>query len=119
MFSAPVEPPLPPPPVAEYALAVYEEEEPLNIKDLGRQIADEYGVSFEVIDAVVACESHWNPEAYNDSENSLGLVQIHHDSWPEITDEERKDPEYALRFLARHLKEGNGDLWTCYRSLGK
>lgn len=85
---------------------------------MGERISVEHGVSWKTVEQVVECESQWNPDAYNASENSRGLVQIHKPSWPDITDEQAYDPEFALTFLASHLKEGNGDLWTCYRKMG-
>lgn len=81
------------------------------------QVAEEYGVSGETMEAVIECESKYVPDAYNASENSLGLVQVHHASWPEVTDEQRTDPEWSIRFLAEKLKAGEGNLWSCYRAL--
>lgn len=115
--------PLPEPPQAEYSLTEYTEEEPLNVKllsendlkELVAQVAEEYQVSRETMESVIDCESQWVVDAYNPKENSMGLVQIHHSSWPEITDEQRTDPEFSIRFLAEHLKAGEGYLWSCFK----
>lgn len=77
-------------------------------------VAEEYGVSAEVMKTVVRCESGYKTTALGDGTKSRGLVQIHSD-FHDVTDEEAYDPKFALRFLAEKLKEGKGDLWTCYR----
>lgn len=77
-----------------------------------------YGVSESTMNAVIKCESNYNPEAWGDKGNSRGLVQIHYPSHPTISDAQATDVEFALDFLARMLKEGRGSLWTCYRQLG-
>jgi len=104
---------------------VYEEELPLNVRTFSEQelqelsdsIADEYKVSRATMRSVVSCESQWNKTAIGDHGNSYGLVQIHLPSHRSVTEEMATDPEFALRFLAGHLAEGNGNMWTCYRNL--
>jgi soluble lytic murein transglycosylase-like protein len=84
------------------------------IKEEVRTQAEKYGVSEEVMDTVIQCESEYNKEALGDGGKSRGLVQIHAD-YHDVSDEEAYDPAFAIEFLAKHLKEGNGYLWTCYR----
>jgi len=88
------------------------------IKDEISITSNKYGVDPKVVDAVVFCESSYNETALGDGGKSRGLAQIHKDYHPEITDEEAYDPEYAIDFLARNIKEGRGYLWTCARDLG-
>lgn len=59
------------------------------------------------------------PKGYDvgDREQSFGLVQIHLPAHPTITKEQAYDPEFSVDFLARHLKNGDGNMWTCYRTL--
>jgi soluble lytic murein transglycosylase-like protein len=81
-----------------------------------KTVAEEYEVSEEVMHSVIRCESQYNPKALGDGGKSRGLVQIH-SGYHDVSDEDAYDPAYAIRFLAQHLKEGNGHLWTCYRNL--
>lgn len=89
----------------------------IELEELVEQKAEEYGVSASVMKAVIECESNWNVSALGDSGESRGLVQIHRPSWPDISDEEAYNPEFAIDFLAAKLSEGEGQLWTCYRLL--
>lgn len=84
--------------------------------------AKAYGVSAEVMRKVIACESmgsttiqsyHRRPDGTR--EQSFGLVQIHLPDWPEVTRDQAIDPKFAIDFLASHLAEGQGNLWSCYR----
>lgn len=77
-------------------------------------VSQEYGVSEDVMNSVINCESQYNPKALGDSGHSRGLVQIHN-TYHAVPDEDAYDPAFAIRFLAQHLKEGNGHLWTCWR----
>lgn len=67
------------------------------------------------MDWVVKCESNYNPNAWGDGGYSRGLVQIHYPAHPTISDEQALNIEFALDFLARNLKEGKGNMWTCWR----
>jgi len=88
------------------------------IKEEIQSVAEEYEVSEEVMNTVIRCESQYNPKALGDGGKSRGLVQIH-SGYHDVSDEDAYDPAYAIRFLAQHLKEGNGHLWTCFRKLVK
>jgi soluble lytic murein transglycosylase-like protein len=82
-----------------------------------------YGLNPILMAEIIQCESSFNPNAKNIStrEESYGLVQINtlvHD----VTIEQATNPEFAVEFLAKHLKEGKGDkMWvTCYaKATGK
>jgi hypothetical protein len=93
--------------------------------------AVKHGVSKDVMEWVVSCESNnivdvqskhrykkdnpkWGVKA-GDQELSFGLAQIHLPSWNGITHEQAIDPHFALNFLAEKLSEGKGNLWTCYK----
>jgi hypothetical protein len=91
------------------------------IKQRISHYADIYGVSRDVMDFVVKCESNYNPNAVGDNGHSFGLVQIHLMSWKDAGVDYglATDPEFALDFLARKLKSGDGHLWTCYRLMGE
>ena len=85
------------------------------IKERIQFYADKYGVSAEVMEKVVSCESGYDPHALGDFSKSRGLVQIHSTYHPQITDEMAFDVDFSLDFLAKNLKAGNGNLWSCYR----
>ena len=76
-----------------------------------------YQVSEAVMNAVVACESNYNPNALGDGGQSKGLVQIHIPAHPSISNIQAFDVEFSLNFLAENLSKGNGNMWTCYRNL--
>lgn len=77
----------------------------------------EYNVSASLMRKIIHCESSGNPNAVGDGGYSFGLVQIHSPSWPDITQEQAVDPEFAINFLAKKLSEDKGHLWTCYRMI--
>lgn len=82
--------------------------------------ADEVGLSATKAKEMVAtikCESTFKPGAVGDGGHSRGLSQIHEPSWPEITDEQAFDPEFAVSFMAEQFKKGNERAWTCHRKL--
>ena len=79
--------------------------------------ANKYGVSAEVMDKVVNCESGYNPTARGDRGLARGLAQIRSDYHPTVTDEQAFDVDFPLDFLAENLAKGRGHLWTCWRML--
>jgi len=96
--------------------------------------AEEYKVSKELMYKIMDCENPArDPELqshvkYNFSdpkrgiikgerELSWGLVQIHAPDWPEVSLEQATDAEFSIRFLAYHLSEDRGYLWSCYRQI--
>lgn len=84
--------------------------------------ATQWGVSPVIMNKVVYCESHYDvliQSGYYHKgirENSWGLVQIDLD-YNSVTKKQAQDPDFALDFLGRNLKEGKGNMWTCYRQL--
>ena len=78
--------------------------------------AEQYGVSADIMKKVIKCESGYNPHALEDGGKSRGLSQIHSD-YHSVTDEQAYDPAYAIEFLAKHLAQGKGYLWSCFRSI--
>lgn len=103
-------------PIFAYApFASYEKPKEPTIDELITHYAAEYGVSEHAMRVTIKCESNFNPNAVGDGGNSRGLVQIHRPSWPDISDEEAFDPDFAIRFMAERFSEGREELWTCYR----
>lgn len=82
------------------------------------RLAFVYSVDSLVMKRIVFCESSYNPQAVNinSREVSRGLVQIN-TLTHNVTKEQAEDPEYAIRFLAKNLKEGRADeMWvSCYK----
>lgn len=76
-------------------------------------VALEHGVSAKVMHTVIKCESNYNARALGDGGKSRGLVQIH-SGYHAVPDEDAYNPAYAVRFLAEKLKNGQGNLWSCY-----
>jgi len=58
-----------------------------------------------------------DPQGHNDGGRAAGIVQIHYETWG-FTKEEVLDPEFSLRFAAKHIKADTAwKYWTplnCY-----
>ena len=108
------------PPEPPTIIAVEATSTPEWIKKRISHYAEYYGVSAITMEHVVNCESRFNPNAINSTalEYSVGLVQINLRAHFKngITKEMALDPEFSLDFLARKLKEGQGRIWTCYKT---
>jgi soluble lytic murein transglycosylase-like protein len=76
-----------------------------------------YGVNLSLMEAIIRCESSFNPNAVGDFGQSFGLVQIFLPAHPSITKDQALDPTFAVDFLARNLAAGKGSMWTCFRLL--
>jgi hypothetical protein len=76
--------------------------------------AEKYGVSAELMRIIINCESQYKIDARGDSGHSRGLVQIHNEYHPHVTDEMANDPQFAIAFLAKNLSKGNGKWWSCH-----
>lgn len=86
------------------------------IPSIIRQQAFKYSVSEKLMTDIIMCESSMNPNAENitQREESFGLVQINRLAHPHITEEQAKEPEFAVEFLAKNLSLGKGKMWSCY-----
>lgn len=49
---------------------------PKTLEQVTKEYAEEYGISFELVSRIIACESNWNPSAYNYKTHDSGLMQI-------------------------------------------
>lgn len=89
---------------------------PLDPKNLVEKYAIEYKVSQELMEKIIQCESNWKVDAVNSSpkEYSVGISQINLKAHPHISEEQAKDPEFAIKFLASNLAQNKGKMWTCY-----
>lgn len=78
--------------------------------------ADEYNVSEKLMVDIIQCESSFKSNAENITkrEESYGLVQINLMAHPNITEEQAKNKEFAVDFLAKNLSKGKGKMWSCY-----
>ena len=98
-----------------------------------RAKAAEYNVGYNLMVSIVACESNFSstiqsrhrytkdnvPRGYSvgDREQSWGLIQLHLPAHPNITKGQALDPYFAIDFLARNIKAGKANMWSCYRKL--
>lgn len=102
-----------------------------SISDLIAFYASKYQVSEKTLNRVINCEDvqldpnlqselHYkfsDPKrniVIGEQERSFGLVQIHLPDHPEVSMAEATDPDFAINFLAKEIKKGHGDMWTCY-----
>ena len=86
------------------------------ILSLINEKAAEYGVSGEVLYAVIKGESGFIPTAIGDHGKACGLAQIRTDFHP-ITCEQAMEPRFAVDFIAKHLSQGKCSWWTVCRNL--
>lgn len=109
---------------AQEATTTVAETATTTIHGLIRKYAEQYGVSDPVMERVVGCETGgtYDPSVQSFSyrkgvrENSWGISQIDLDYWPGISKAQALDPDFALDFMASKLSQGQGYLWSCYRS---
>lgn len=87
------------------------------VKSMVDYYADKYGVSRQLMQKVVNCESSYNYKAVGDGGKSFGLSQIHKPSHPSVTYEESTNPDFALDFMASNISKGKGNMWTCWKQL--
>ena len=97
------------------------------ILSLINEKAAEYGVSGEVLYAVIKGESGFDPRTVGDDSYvcpltgkvspSYGLSQISSCWHPEISREQAMNPIFAVDFTAKHLSQGKCSWWTVCRNL--
>ncbi|MBD3359459.1 MAG: hypothetical protein GF365_02015 [Candidatus Buchananbacteria bacterium] len=63
------------------------------------------------------CESSLNPEAVGDNGNSYGLYQIYLKWHPDVNKKQAQDIEFATKWTANKIRQGKGDLWTCWNKI--
>lgn len=82
-----------------------------SLETLSDEIAIKWGISTSTLRNLVWSESRWNPKEVS-PQGDRGLVQINKDAWPDITDEQAFDPEFALNFAAEKISEGKEHYWV-------
>src|SRR3990167_6559213 len=75
------------------------------------RVATTHNIATSSLYNLVKCESSFVETA--DNGDDRGLVQINRTYYPEITDEQAFDPEFALNFAAEKISKGEGYKWTC------
>jgi hypothetical protein len=85
---------------------------------LANSIGTAYQTQIPLMKRIIACESSYSTTATKITkwEQSYGLVQLNLLAHKDITKEEAENPTFAITYLAKNLKEGNGNMWTCYRN---
>lgn len=89
--------------------------EPSEVKELARKTANKYNLDEDKFLWVVGCESSFNPKAVGDGGKSFGAAQIYLPAHPEITEEQAKDPHWALDWMAKEWQAKRERKWTCAR----
>lgn len=73
-----------------------------NLLKMADAAARKYGVPPGLFRRLIQQESGWNPDAHNPL-GATGLVQIHLPSHPDISEEQARNPAFALGWGARYL----------------
>ncbi len=84
---------------------------------LASTTAMKYGISPEIMEKVIFCESSWKTDAIGDNGESIGLAQIHLTDHPDITKEQAFDPFFSIDWMASEMSKGRSKEWSCYRKL--
>ncbi len=71
----------------------------------------------EILIKLAHCESSLNPQAVGDNGNSHGLYQIYLKWHPDVSLEQARDIEFATKWTANKIRQGKGDLWTCWSKI--
>ena len=93
--------------------------------------ADKHGVDKTIMNAVVKCESNYNPKAVNMqdshklSNGSWGIAQFSKETFTSYAKKMGEDytdpmnPREALDVMSYMLSNGLGNHWTCFRALNR
>lgn len=107
-----------PAPTIEYTAASIQRDNPEEtLEQKAGRIAVEEGIDPQTLKNLVWSESRWDPDAVG-SVGEIGLVQVH-PIWG-IPDEQARDPEFALRWAAQKIANGESYYWTvcsCVKSV--
>jgi soluble lytic murein transglycosylase-like protein len=79
---------------------------PPGISDLVLKSSQETGLSPALLAAILWNESGYNPKAKNGTSTSRdrGIAQINSKAFPNITDAQAEDPNFAVPFMAKTIK---------------
>ena len=93
-----------------------------------REIAKFEGIEAKEIENIIECETGgtWDTKIQSNylkgtprRELSFGLAQIHVSAHKGITREMASDPDFAIRFLVYHWKQGHRSMWlNCSKKYG-
>ena len=91
-----------------------------DIKEYVRNEAKKAGLNSKEVEAIINCESRWDPQAKGHNKNGsydLGLWQIN-SIHKNITDAEKLDYKTATKWaIEKRLRDGNWSAWYCARRL--
>jgi soluble lytic murein transglycosylase-like protein len=99
----------------------------LSPQEYAKTYADQYNVSSEQLIKVMKCESNFDPEAYNGSDQnggSFGIMQFQKSTFYsyskklEIENPDIKNVEQQIKVSAYMFSLGQSKQWSCSRKLG-
>jgi len=85
----------------------YQQDIQTRIRELEPELAD-------TLISLANCESTLNPQAVGDNGNSHGLYQIFLRWHPDVTREQAQDIDFSTSWTANKIRQGQGNLWTCW-----
>lgn len=92
----------------------------LSVEGLISKVASEYSISSTTLFNLATSESRLKTDAVGDGGRAHGIMQIHYKLWG-FTKEQVLDPEFSLKFAAKHIAAGTASkYWTpmnCYSYL--
>src|SRR3990167_10830641 len=83
---------------------------PKTLEQVTKEYAEKYGIDFELVSRIIACESSWNPLAYNHKSHDSGLMQINlyfHAKTAEAMNLDLSKTEDNIKY-GLHLMKTNG-----------
>lgn len=96
--------------VATYVSTVETKSSQNVLEDMSDTIALAHNIATSTLRNLVWSESRWNPKADNGKDR--GLTQINRKAWPDVTDVEAFDPEFALNFAADKIAHKEEYRWV-------
>jgi len=93
----------------------------LAVKQQASQLSRKYGISSELIVAIVKVESNFNPKAVGSSHGEVGLMQLRPKYFKTATFDVENNMEIGVKYLAKLKKicyPKYGDAWFICYNLG-
>lgn len=86
-------------------------------QDVQRRISEIEPELADTLILLAKCESTLNSDAVGDYGNSYGLYQVFLKWHPEVSQAQAQDIEFATRWTASKIRQGQGHLWSCWTKI--
>lgn len=80
--------------------------------------ATEYGISFDLMDKILICESNYQTAVWSSNMSSFGVAQYTRVTFRENCEGKYEDPYAQLECMAKMISRGLIGRWDCAKILG-